>query len=397
MRGATPSGLTGRFCSVPRVGAGANPGLRVGIPLGFLNWAAELLGAILGREEQFHSRIRLLLTLIPLIGFVVLLSACSKKHEVDSASKLRPSLKVQVQPAETRTVTTYEELPGTVRARISARIESKIQGRIHKLEVVPGKQVQNGEILVELDALEFQARLDQALATRRQTERDLERAESLLGKQAATQAEFDAAQTRHRVAVGGATEAGTLLAHARIAAPFGGIITRKHLNAGDLATPGRTLLEMDDPATLRLEAEVPEALLKQLQIGTTVSLRSSEAGGLIECRVSEIAPAADIETHTYTVKFDLPPDTSLRSGQFARVSIPLAESRILRIPGSALVQRGQMEIVFVATQGMARLRLIKVGRRFGTDVEVLSGLENGEQVVINPTAQLTDGQPVEIR
>ncbi len=337
-------------------------------------------------------------TFVPvLVAAAALLSACDQKHQADVSTNPKPPVAIRIQPAEIQSSATYEEVVGTVRARVSARIESKIQGRIQKLEAVPGIRVKSGEMLVELDALEFQARLDQALATRRQAEQDLERAESLLGKQAATRAEFETAQTRHRVAVSSVKEAETLVANTRIVAPFEGIITQKHQNAGDFATPGRTILEIEDPATLRFEAEVPEVLLKQLKIGSPVSLRSGEAENLVECRVSEIAPAANVETRSHTLKFDIPPDSGLRSGQFARIFIPLAESRILRIPGSALVQRGQMEIVFVATQGEARLRLVKVGRWSGTDVEVLSGLENGEQVVINPSAQLTDGQRVEIR
>jgi multidrug efflux pump subunit AcrA (membrane-fusion protein) len=113
--------------------------------------------------------------------------------------------------------------------------------------------------------------------------------------------------------------------------------------------------------------------------------------------VSEIAPNADPGSRTFRVKLDLPPAPGLRPGQFVRLQVPVGESRCLRVPASALVQRGQLEIVFVAANQKAQLRLAKTGRCFGNTVEVLSGLDADDSVVVDGADRLSDGQPVETR
>jgi len=87
----------------------------------------------------------------------------------------------------------------------------------------------------------------------------------------------------------------------------------------------------------------------------------------------------------------------LRSGQFGRVSVPVGEASAIRVPAAAVVQRGQMELVFVVVGNHAQLRLVKTGTRVGDEVEVVSGLNSGEQVVTEGASNLADGQPVSVK
>lgn len=118
---------------------------------------------------------------------------------------------------------------------------------------------------------------------------------------------------------------------------------------------------------------------------------------VIEGTVSEISPVADPVSRTFRVKLDLPPAEGLRTGQFGRVSVPVAEVKLLLVPQSAVLKRGQMELVFVAQNGKAALRLVKTGKKHEGRVEILSGIEEGEQVILGQGAKLTDGQPVTIQ
>jgi hypothetical protein len=106
---------------------------------------------------------------------------------------------------------------------------------------------------------------------------------------------------------------------------------------------------------------------------------------------------ADPGSRTFRVKLDLPPTPGLRSGAFGRVAVPVGETSTLRVPAPALVVRGQMEMVFVVAGPTAQLRLVKTGKRLGGEVELVSGVRAGEQVVIEGAAQLTDGQPVTVK
>ena len=192
-------------------------------------------------------------------------------------------------------------------------------------------------------------------------------------------------------------EAETMLGYAKIVAPFTGLVTRKLADVGELAAPGKPLLELEDPSALRLEADVPEALIERIKLGERYSIHISSVTNHLEGVSSEITPVADPASRTFLVKFDLPALEGLRVGQFGRVLVPVGEGAALRVPGSAVVQRGQMELVFVVAGGQAQLRLVRTGKRVENEVEVVSGLNANEQVVSEGAEDLTDGQPVVVR
>jgi RND family efflux transporter MFP subunit len=196
--------------------------------------------------------------------------------------------------------------------------------------------------------------------------------------------------------VASAAEVETMLGYTKVVAPFAGMITRKVADVGDLAAPGKLLLEIEDPTALRLEADVPEALVDRLELGSKYLIRVGSSTNTLEAVTSEITPVADPNSRTFLVKFDLPRTAGLRVGQFGRVLIPVGEGAALRIPASAVVQRGQMELVFVVTSARAQLRLVKTGKRVGAEVEAVSGISAGEEVASEGAANLTDGQPVRI-
>lgn len=324
------------------------------------------------------------------------LAACHRSPSPPTEEAELPTLDVQAQKVGQEVHPIFEEVVGTVRAQLRVVVEAKMSGRVEKLPVVAGQRVKAGDLLVLLNAAEIQARLDQAEAIRQQAEADLQRFTTLLEQEAVTRSEFDAVQARHRVAQAAVSEAQTLLAYARVVAPFDGIITRKMADVGDLAAPGRPLLEMEDPTRLRLEVSVPEALLGRLEQGSTVRVRVGTLDQDLTGEVSEIAPAADPGSRTFMAKIDLPAHPDLRTGQFGRAAISVGEFSTIRVPASAVTRRGQLEMVFVALDGKAQLRLVKTGKQIDDTVEILSGIDPGEPVITGGLAELRDGQPVNI-
>jgi RND family efflux transporter MFP subunit len=328
---------------------------------------------------------------------MLVLTACSKRiEERPPQEKLAPA-RVTLQAVGEGTRLASEEVVGTVRAKLRAVIEAKLSGRIEQLPVTVGQHVKTGDLLAQLHAEESGAKRDQAVAMREQADSDLKRFTTLLQQEAVTRAEFDAVQARQRVAQAAVTEAEAMLGYARVTAPFEGVITRKYADVGDLASPGRPLLEMDDPTRLRLEADVPESLLEKLQPGGKLPVRIATRDQDLSATVAEIAPSSDPNSRTFLVKLDLPSEPGLRVGQFGRVFVPLGEASALRVPASAVVQRGQLELVFVLADGRAQLRLVKTGKRVGNEVELASGLQPGEKVVVEGAAGLVEGQPLESR
>lgn len=324
------------------------------------------------------------------------LTGCGPQPETETVAPQLPPAEVRVAPARPSSEPVTREVVGTVRSKQRATIEARVAGRIAELRVTAGQMVRAGELLARIEAIEIQARLDQAIAQEAQAARDLERFSRLVDQGAVTRQEFDAAQSRARTTTAAVTEARTILGYLEITAPFAGVITRKLADTGDQAAPGKPLLELEDPTALRLEADVSEALIQTLALEQALAVRLEHLPGPLTGRISEIAPTADAASRTFLVKLDLPTTPGVRAGQFGRVAVPVENAGSLLVPADALIRRGQLEYVFVVGENIARLRLVRTGGASGGQVEVLAGLDPDEVVVISKPSQLRDGQPVRL-
>jgi len=324
-------------------------------------------------------------------GFALAAIGC---HRETAAAPALPA--VAVHTAEVRAITEQRrtELPGTVRAVERAALAPKVMGTVASLPVTLGQSVKRGDTLATLTANEIGARLAQAEAGLGQARRDLERETSLLAKGAAAAETVRSAEDRVRLAEATVAEARTMLTYTTITAPFDGVITRRLVNEGDLASPGVPLLEIENPALQRVEVEVPDSLAAGA-VGASAPVRINDLE--LPGRVAEISPALDSVSRTFLAKIDLPAGAAVRSGQFARVAWPAGEGKSLVVPAAAVSAFGQMERVFVIADRKATMRLVKTGARHGADIEILSGLAAGERIVADPAATLRDGQAVEVK
>ena len=346
------------------------------------------------RTPHFAALARLLGSL--LLGVVALLVGCGKTHEPPAATgESLPPAVVRVQKIDSVKQPAIEEVVGTVQAKLQAVIEAKVSGRITHLPVTPGQSVKQGEVLVELATQEVQARLDQANAAFQQAELDFNRTANLRKQNAATQSELDAAQARYNVAKATVAEAEALSGYAKILAPFDGVVVRKHADEGDLAMPGKPLLELEGRAGLRLVADVPALLSGHVLPDAKLAVRVDTLPDSIIGTVVEISPVTDPASCTVRVKVDLPEAAGLRAGQFGRLAVPGSEAAFLFVPPSALVRRGQLEILFVAAAGKAQMRLVRAGKETAQGIEILAGLAPGEGVVVEGAGNLRDGQPLQ--
>lgn len=322
----------------------------------------------------------------------VVLAGCSRPPPAGERTAVEP-VAVDTGMVESRTVTRFVEVPGTVRPVDRAVLAARVMGVIEALPVGLGSVVKRGDVLVRIAARDIAARVEQAEARVAQLEGDLRRENRLLASGASTSETVRTLETQQRSAQAALDEARSLLAYTTILAPFDGSITRRPANEGDLASPGVPLLEIEGTGRLRVEAEVPESL-SVLTPGLKLRIKSG-ANFIGEGTLAEISPAADSSSRTALAKIDLPADTTgMRSGQFVRAEIPAAGERVIVAPLAAVSLFGQLERVFVVTDGRAQLRLVRTGATRGDVVEILSGLAGGETVVLNPPPALRDGAPV---
>ena len=307
-----------------------------------------------------------------------------------------PTAAVAVATIEPAGQLSSEQIVGTVESEQVAVIEAKISGTVASVSVRPGERVAAGQQLITLDAPEIAARRDQARAQFERARNEFEKFRKLRESEAVSELDFERVRGEYERARAALDEAATMLDYTTVSAPFDGIVARRMVDPGSQATPGRGLLVIEDPARLQFAAQVPEALVSGVDVGDSLEVTIDATGSRIEGEVIEVAPSADPASRTFLVKVRLPETDGLRSGQFGRVSIPVAEVERLTVPESALVRRGQLEMLFIAEDERARMRLVRSGRRWPGGIEIVSGLEPGERVVVEGAAGLRDGQPLDI-
>ncbi|HIJ78823.1 MAG: efflux RND transporter periplasmic adaptor subunit [Desulfobulbaceae bacterium] len=333
---------------------------------------------------------------IVLACVLLMLAGCKEEqHEAGQQAPLA-TVQVKVAPVSYEASKGQIEVLGTVEPVERAVIAAKVTGTIAKMPVVLGSTVKAGQLLVEISANEIAAKLRQAQAQLEQAQRNLDRETRLLAQNASTPETVKSMQEAHRIAQAGHREAQTLVGYTTITAPFAGQITVKPVNVGDLATPGVPLLVLENNRRLQVVTAVPEALVVNIHRGDKLMVRIPAADLVATGTVAEVAPAADPASRTAPVKIDIASSDKLRSGQFARISLAGEGGRTLFIPASAVIPFGQMERVFVARDNKAELRLVRIGMQQGNMVEILSGLNPDEQVVVVNGTHLIDGQPLEI-
>jgi RND family efflux transporter MFP subunit len=192
-------------------------------------------------------------------------------------------------------------------------------------------------------------------------------------------------------------QARTSLEYTRIRAPFDGVITEKKMDVGAFASPGMPLFTIEDPHRYRLEVAVNEGDLRYVRIGKDISVAlDALEDAQIKGKVVEIVPAADSTSRSFLVKVELPADSRLRSGLFGRAQFIRGERLSVVIPQTAVVERGQLQGVYVLDHDqVASLRYVTVGKSSGNQVEVLSGVQDGERLVTKPGDLELGGKRIE--
>lgn len=291
-----------------------------------------------------------------------------------------------------------DEYMGTVTARNQAEVESRVQARVERIAVALGSRISPGTVLAELDRRELQARVDQAEAVYQQAARDLARYDSLFMRKVVTSQEYDVVKARATVAKASLDEASIMLSHTRITAPFAGTVTERRVDVGDLAVPGRPLFVLEQAGALQLVVNLAESQAMHVNVGDSLTVSVPTAGVVLRGRLEELSSGSDPVSRTVTAKVSLPNNDRLRPGQFGRLQLAADSEPSLVIPASAIVLRGQLELVLVATpENRASLRLVRIGRRLGERIEILAGLLEGERVITSAPSTLSDGDLLEVR
>lgn len=355
-----------------------------------------------------------ILVLIVVILFVLGLIGGGEKVEPCNVT-----VKATPLPANARTLTLSKQQsdgiiswPGTIRSRSVARIAPKFSARIIEITVDASDTVKQDDVLARLDEQAMRAAYQQALAAlnaaKAQAERaiaDEKRITGLYKKEAATRQSYDAAIAQANSARAAVKRAASAVRQAKVnlgenvlRAPFDGVISERLKEPGDMGLPGDPVVFLTKTDHLRVEAAIPTSCANKLSVGDVVGVRIDSLNVKTTGTVDEIVPEIDPATRTQLVKAALPDNSELRTGLTPGLFAWLEQSceghqNILMIPVSAVVRYGQLETVSVVEDNQLHTRHIRTGKQSGDQVEVLSGLSEGETIVLQqlfPSANVSD-------
>jgi RND family efflux transporter MFP subunit len=355
------------------------------------------------------------------------LAGCSGKGHEAGNKPAEPATVVTgitIETVKSASMPEMQEISGTVRARISAVVSTRIPGTVSILRVREGDRVKKGQLLAQLDAQENQAvaagavagidearrGLEEAQTRKRLSETTFERFQKLFNEQAISRQEFDVKQAERELAVQGVARAearlrqaqegsraaGTMADYTRITAPIAGIITAKQADLGATVFPAQPLMTIEDEGSYQLELAIPENMAATVKPGTPVQVTLDAVGGSYAAKIAEIVPSADPASRTFIAKINLG-QKGLKSGMFGRGAISLGSSVDgMLLARNAIVVRGALTSVWVVDKdNVARMRLVKIGKTVGDRVEILSGLSDGERVVTSGAEKVSEGRRVE--
>jgi RND family efflux transporter MFP subunit len=194
------------------------------------------------------------------------------------------------------------------------------------------------------------------------------------------------------------------IGYGKITSPIQGLVASKQAEVGLLAAPGVPLLTLEDPSRYRLEVPVEESMLKKIRIGTPVQISIDALGPQEQSRkVTEVIPTSDPASRSFMVKIDLSDEkgrsglrTPLRSGLYGKARFNVGKKEVIQIPKNILLQQGQLVGVFVVdSSNIVHLRLIKTGKPYGDQIEVLSGINEGDRIIVEGLERIKEGDRVQ--
>jgi RND family efflux transporter MFP subunit len=355
------------------------------------------------------------INIITLISTSLFITSCGSEDKKTVAEN-SPAIKVKVSNIIANNNNPFLSVSGKIQATNSADLSTRMMGFVKKVHVNVGDKVKKGQLLVSINNTDLQAKKAQVDASIAQAqtafinaEKNYNRFKNLFASSSISQKEMDDMTTNYQMAKAGLESAKQMkneinaqFTYSNITAPFSGIITNKNIDAGDMANPGMPLISLESPKDFKVVAMVPETEISEIEKGTDVNVLVKSIDKTVKGKVTEVSTSAKNTGGQYLVKVNLDKtNVSILSGMFATVQFPLEQktkSEMVLIPMDVIVKNGQLSGVYTVSQtNTALLRWLRLGRTYGNNVEVLSGLNANESYIISADGKLFNGAKITIQ
>ena len=354
------------------------------------------------------------------ISMISLLSLGCGKVNSGSTDVKRPNVSgITVTAVNPVTVGDYYETAGTVTAKTTSLVASKVMGTVNSVRVNAGDRVSAGQTLMTIDVSELgpkaaaaQAGYQEALKALQIASKNqelagvtYERYKQLYDEKAITKQEFDQVATKKHVsdlelerlqeiinrAQAGVAEVEVYQGFTQITAPGSGIVTAKKLDIGSLAMPGTPLFSIEDDSVHSIEVDVDESLLNKLALGMEVEIKVESGGYQSRGIITELNGTIDPASRKFHLKISAA-DANLQSGSYAKVYLPVGSKEAILLPKAVVVVKGQLAGVYtVDNNNVITYRVIRAGKQYGDQLEILSGLNTNDKVITDGLDKVVDG------
>lgn len=294
------------------------------------------------------------------------------------------------------------EALGTLRAQESVELTATVTEIISAIHFEDGQRVEAGHVLVEMTNTEEHAMLSEARSQLAEAKSQYQRLQPLLAEGAASASVVDARKNEYETAKARKQAIQSRMSDRLIAAPFSGIVGLRNISVGALVEPGDVITTLDDDSEMKLDFTVPSTLLKEVRVGLPIQASAPGlAADLVEGKVVSVGSRIDPVTRSVTVRAILPnPERVLKPGLLMTVRLSSNPRMTLVIPEESLVPKGKTTSVFVVREqegeNILEKREVTIGSRRSGEVEILTGLKEGEKVVTHGTISAKDGQKVTV-
>ncbi len=290
---------------------------------------------------------------------------------------------IKVIKIKKQTITLFNEIPAFIISKNSVTISSKLMGYVRGLKVDVGNRVKKGEILLKIDSRSIGEKIKQARANFENAKFNYIRIEKLYKEGAVSEKTFIATKSTFEQAKATLKDIKTLLGYSVVRSPINGYISKKFVQNGDIAAPSQPLLVVEGSNFYQVQANIPDSLfgnfLKMKKIPVEIKIKK------IYGSPQYVQKSEDPTTHTHLVKIIIPKFKFIHPGEFAKVLITRKPIESITIPENSIVERGGIEGVFVLDKSnVVHFRMLRLGEKIGNRYIVLSGLKQGERIVVNP-------------
>ncbi len=304
-------------------------------------------------------------------------------------------------PVQYREVDVTYAGEATVEAVKQSTVSAQVTGRIVEINYDVGDFVKKGQVIVRIDETEArqvvagtEAQVAQAQAAFENARAALERSRELAKQKFISQAALEKAEADYRVAEAqlraskaGASQASTTKGYSVVTAPYSGVVSARHVELGEMATPGKRLMTGFDPADMRVIATVPQYKVAEVRASPRAMVEVPSLNQWIQASSITVLPSADARTHATHVRLDMPPNLrGVYPGLYARAYFTIGRARKLVAPVAAVIKRSEVAGVYVVNdQGQVSFRQVRLGELAGqAEIEILAGVSAGEKVALEP-------------